>query len=66
MYSPNRKFLVDEEDEQYLSDNLNEIHDQIGGMIKSVEPNASEDVLSVVNELCSAVYRGDMMKNTMN
>lgn len=28
-------------------------------MIKSVEPNASEDVLSVVNELRSAVYRGD-------
>lgn len=28
-------------------------------MIKSIELNASEDVLSVVKELCSAVYRGD-------
>lgn len=59
MYSQNRKFLVDKEDEQYLSDNLNEIHDRINGMIKSVEANASEDVLSAVNELCSAVYHGD-------
>ena len=60
MYSQNREFLVDEEDRQYLSDNLYEIKNRIDGMIKDVEPNVSADVLSAVEELCTAVYHGDL------
>lgn len=59
MYSKNREFLIDEEDKQYLSDNLNEIKNRIDRMIKCIETNASADILSVANELCSAVYHGD-------
>ena len=59
MYSKNRELLVDEEDKQYLSENLNAIKNRIDGMIKGIETNASEDILSVVKELCSAVYHGD-------
>lgn len=59
MYSKNREFLVGEEDKQYLSNNLNEIKNRIDGMIKDIETNASANILSVVKELCSAVYHGD-------
>lgn len=59
MYSKNREILVDEEDNQYLSENLNEIKNRIEVMIKGIETNASADILSVVKELCSAVYHGD-------
>lgn len=60
MYSKNREFLVDKEDRQYLSDNLYEIKNRIDGMLKDVEPNVSADVLSAVEELCTAVYHGDL------
>lgn len=59
MYSKNREYLVDEEDEQYLSNNLNEIKNRIDRMIKEIEPNANTEILSAVNELCSTVYQGD-------
>lgn len=59
MYSRNREYLVDEEDKQYLSNNLNEIKNRIDGMVKDVEPNVSADILSAVNELCFTVYHGD-------
>ncbi|MBP3339067.1 MAG: hypothetical protein J6L69_06665 [Lachnospiraceae bacterium] len=59
MYSKNREYLVDEEDKQYLSNNLNEIKNRIDEMIKCIESNVSTEILSVVNELCSAVYQGD-------
>ena len=59
MYSKNRELLVDEEDKQYLCENLNEIKNRIDVMIKGIETNASADILSVVKELCSAVYHGD-------
>ena len=59
MYSKNREFLVSEEDVQYLSENLNVIQNRINGMIKDIETNASEDILSEVKELCAAVYHGD-------
>ena len=60
MYSKNREYLVDEEDKQYLSNNLNEIKMHIDGMIKELKSiiNA-EDVLLLVNNLCSAVYCGE-------
>ena len=60
MYSKNREYLVDEEDEQYLSNNLDEIKDCIDGMINGIESNVSADILMVVNELCDAVYQGDL------
>ena len=60
MYSKNREYLVDEEDKQYLSNNLNEIKNRIDEMIKGIEPNVSADILSAVNELCNAVYHGDL------
>lgn len=59
MYSRNREYLIDEEDKQYLSDNINEIKNRIDRMIKCVEPDVSEDVLFAVNELCNDVYHGD-------
>ena len=59
MYSKNREYLVDEEDKQYLSCNLNEIKDRIEKMIKAIEHNISADVLSAVKEMCSADYDGD-------
>lgn len=59
MYSKNRELLVDEEDKQYLSKNLNAIKNRIDRMIKGIETNASADILLVVKELCSAVYHGD-------
>ena len=59
MYSKNRELLVDEEDKQYLSENLNEIKKRIDVMIKYIETNASADILSVAKKLCSTVYHGD-------
>ena len=59
MYSKNREYLVDEEYEQYLSNNLSGIKDRISGMIKGLEQNVSADIISAVMELCSAVYEGD-------
>ncbi len=59
LYSKNREFLVDEENEQYLSNNLSGIKNRIGGMIKGLEQNVSADIISAVMELCSAVYEGD-------
>ena len=60
MYSQNREYLVDEEDKQYLSNNLNEIKKRIDGMINDIEPNISVDILSVVNELCDTVFHGNL------
>ena len=60
MYSKNREYLVDEEDKQYLFNNLNEIKKRIDGMLKGIDPNVRADILSVVNELCNAVYHGDL------
>ena len=59
MYSQNRECLIDEEDEPYLSDNLNEIKNRTDVMIKGLEQDASPDILSAVKELCHAVYEGD-------
>ena len=59
VYSKNRELLVDEEDSLYLSDNLNEIRNRIDGMIKELDSNVNENIFSVVNELCSAVYYGE-------
>ena len=59
MYSKNRELLVDEEDKQYLSENLNEIKKRIDVMIKYIETNASADILSVAKKLCSTAYHGD-------
>lgn len=60
MYSKNCEYLVEEEDEQYLSNNLNEIKKRIDGMIEGIEFNVSTDILSSVNELCNAVYQGGL------
>ena len=60
MYSKNREYLVDEEDKQYLSNNLNEIKNRIDEMIKGIEPNVSADILKTITELCDAVYHGDL------
>ena len=60
MYSKNREYLVDEEEKQYLCNNLYEIKKRIDGMINDIEPNISVDILSVVNELCDAVFHGDL------
>lgn len=60
MYSQNFQYLVVEEDKQYLSNNLNEIKNRIDGMIKDIESNVSADILTAVNELCDAVYQGDL------
>lgn len=59
MYSQNRKLLVGKEDEQHLSDNLNEIKRRIDEMIKDIEANVNEEMLLVVKELCSMVFHGD-------
>ncbi|MBD9162401.1 MAG: hypothetical protein EGP80_00210, partial [Blautia wexlerae] len=59
MYSKNREYLVDEEDEQYLSNNLNAIKTRIDEIVKDINSNVSKNVLSIVNELCNVVYRGD-------
>ena len=29
-------------------------------MVKGIEPNVSADILMAVNELCNAVYHGDL------
>lgn len=63
VYSKNREMLVDEDDKQYLSYNLNEIKNRIDGIIKELAANASEDILSAVKELCSSVYYGDYFDN---
>lgn len=60
MYSKNREYLIDEEDKQYLSNNLNEIKNRIDRMVKDIEPNVRADILTVVNKLCNAVYHGDL------
>ena len=59
MYSKNREYLVGEEDKQYLSNNLNEIKTRIDEIVKDINSNVSKNVLSIVNELCNVVYRGD-------
>lgn len=63
VYSKNREMLVDEEDKQYLSDNLNEIKSRIDGILKELDSNVSKDMLLAVKELCSAVYHGDSFDN---
>lgn len=60
MYSKNREYLIDEEDRHYLSDNLDEIKKRIDGILKDIEPNVSQDILSMVKELCSMVYQGNL------
>lgn len=60
VYSKNREMLVNKDEKQYLSDNLNEIKNRIDGILKELDSNASEDMLSAVNELCNAVYQGDL------
>lgn len=59
MYSKNRELLVDKDDKQYLSNNLNEIEKRIDRIIKDIETNVSSDILSSIVELCSNVYCGD-------
>lgn len=56
----NREYLIDEEDRHYLSDNLDEIKKRIDGILKDIEPNVSQDILSMVKELCSMVYQGNL------
>lgn len=63
MYSKNCELLVDEDDKQYLSENLNSIKNRIGTILTELDSNISEDVLSVIKELCSAVYHGDSFDN---
>lgn len=58
MYSKNRELLIDEEDKQYLSENLNKIKNQIDLMISSIEANVSKDMLSMIEKKCSDVYDG--------
>lgn len=36
------------------------IKNRIDGILKELDSNASEDMLSTVNELCNAVYQGDL------
>lgn len=60
MYSKNREYLVNEEDKQYLSINLNEIKKRIDGIIKGIEPDVGADIMSAVTEMCKAVYQGDL------
>lgn len=60
MYSKNREYLVGEEDKQYLSNNLDEIRTHIDEMVKGIEPNVSADILTMVSDLCNAVYHGDL------
>lgn len=47
MYSKNREYLVDEEDEQYLSNNLNAIKTRIDEIVKDINSNVSKNVLSI-------------------
>ena len=60
MYSQNREYLVNEEDKQYLADNLNEIKNRIDKMIKDIDSNVSAEILLAINELCNSVYQGDL------
>ncbi len=59
IYSKSREMLIDENDKQYLSDNLNETRIRIDVMVKELDSNVSEDVLLAVTELCSNVYHGE-------
>lgn len=60
MYSKNREYLVNEEDKQYLSINLNEIKKRIDRIIKGIETDVGADIMSAVTEMCKAVYQGDL------
>ena len=60
MYTKNREYLIDEEDEPYLSGNLYEIKIRIDGIIKDIEHNVHTDILSTVNVLCNTIYQGNL------
>lgn len=59
IYSKNREILINEADNQYLSDNLNDIKNRIDEKIRKLSLNVSEDILSSIDELCNTIYNGE-------
>ncbi|GFI55435.1 hypothetical protein IMSAG013_00479 [Clostridiales bacterium] len=58
IYSKNRELLTDEEDKQYLLDNLNTIKIQIDVIIEEIKSSIKNEVLLSITELCANVYAG--------
>lgn len=58
IYSKNRELLTDEEDQQYLLDNLNTIKIQIDVIIEEIKSSIKNEVLLSITELCANVYAG--------
>lgn len=59
IYSKNRELLAEDEDKQYLSDNLSTIKVQISVMIEEIKSSIKNEVLLSITELCANVYTGE-------
>ncbi len=59
IYSKNRELLTEDEDKQYLSDNLSTIKEQIGVIIEEIKSSIKSEVLLSITELCKNVYAGE-------
>ena len=59
MYSKNRELLVNENDKQYLSDNLYTIKIRIDKIIEENKSIINNEALLAIMEFCSKVYQGE-------
>ena len=59
IYSKNRELLMEEDDKQYLSDNLDTIKLRINEIIEEIKSSTKDEVLLAVRELCTDVYNGE-------
>ncbi len=59
MYSKNRELLIEDEDKQYLLDNLSAIKVQLGIIIEEIKSSIKNEVLLSITELCANVYAGE-------
>lgn len=59
VYSKNRELLIEKEDMQYLSDNLNAIKIRIQKIIEDNKSILEKDNLLVINKLCKGVFDGE-------
>ena len=59
IYSKNRELLTEDEDKQYLSDNLSTIKVQISVIIEKIKSSIKNEVLLSITELCANVYAGE-------
>jgi len=59
IYSKNRELLTDDDDKQYVLDNLSTIKVQIDEIIGEIKSSIKNEVLLSITEFCANVYTGE-------